>query len=81
MILVLGLPTVIFLRKECLMNMIIGGTVKFSCFTMFETICFLILEWTKDGVRITSGADIKVPNIYKFIIKYITPVFLLIIIS
>jgi hypothetical protein len=29
--------------------------------------------------EITSGADIKVPNIYKFIIKYITPVLLIII--
>ena len=29
--------------------------------------------------EITSGADIKVPNIYKFIIKYITPVMLIII--
>jgi hypothetical protein len=41
MILVLGLPTVIFLRKECLMNMIMGGNGKFSCFAMFETILFL----------------------------------------
>jgi hypothetical protein len=29
--------------------------------------------------EITSGADIKVPNIYKFIIKYVTPVMLIII--
>jgi SNF family Na+-dependent transporter len=51
MILVLGLPTVI-LRKECLMNMIMGWNGKFSCFAMFETILFSwILEWTKDGVK------------------------------
>jgi hypothetical protein len=52
MILVLGLPTVIFFRKECLMNMIMGWNGKFSCFAMFETILFSwILEWTKDGVK------------------------------
>jgi SNF family Na+-dependent transporter len=40
-----------FLRKECLMNMIIGRNGKFSCFAMFETILFLDFEWTKDGVK------------------------------
>jgi hypothetical protein len=50
MILVLGLPTVIFF-KEVFMNIIIGRNGKFSCF-MFETILFSwILEWTKDGVK------------------------------
>jgi SNF family Na+-dependent transporter len=37
---------------------------------------YVLLDFGMDkGWReITSGADIKVPNIYKFIIKYITPV-------
>jgi SNF family Na+-dependent transporter len=42
---------------------------------MFETILFSWIFGMDKGWReITSGADIKVPNIYKFIIKYITPV-------
>jgi SNF family Na+-dependent transporter len=47
---------------------------------MFETILFSWIFGMDKGWReITSGADIKVPNIYKFIIKYITPVLLIII--
>ena len=30
----------------------------------------------KGWKEITTGADIKVPSIYKFIIKFITPLFL-----
>ena len=30
-------------------------------------------------MNITSGADIKVPNIYKYIIKYVTPLMLIVI--
>jgi SNF family Na+-dependent transporter len=46
---------------------------------MFETILFSWIFGMDKGWReITSGADIKVPNIYKFIIKYITPVLLII---
>jgi SNF family Na+-dependent transporter len=40
MILVLGLPTVI-LRKECLMNMIMGWNGKFSCLPCLKRYCSL----------------------------------------
>jgi hypothetical protein len=51
MILVLGLPTVIFF-KEGVFDEYDYWAGTFSCFTMFETILFSwILEWTKDGVK------------------------------
>ena len=31
----------------------------------------------KGWVELTSGADIKIPNIYKFILKFVTPVMLI----
>jgi NSS family neurotransmitter:Na+ symporter len=54
--------------------------VSLVVFAMFETILFSWIFGMKKGwAEITSGADIQVPIIYKFIIKFITPVMLIII--
>jgi NSS family neurotransmitter:Na+ symporter len=81
MILILGLPTVIFFKEGVFDEYDYwAGTVSLVVFAMFETILFSWIFGMDKGWReITSGSDIKVPNIYKFIIKYITPVLLIII--
>ncbi|WP_016988287.1 sodium-dependent transporter [Flavobacterium sp. ACAM 123] len=81
MILVLGLPTVIFFKEGVFDEYDYwAGTVSLVVFAMFETILFSWIFGMDKGWReITSGADIKVPNIYKFIIKFVTPVLLIII--
>ena len=81
MILILCLPTVIFFKEGVFDEYDYwAGTVSLVVFAMFETILFSWIFGMDKGWReITSGADIKVPNIYKFIIKYITPVMLIII--
>ena len=81
MILILGLPTVIFFKEGVFDEYDYwAGTVSLVVFAMFETILFSWIFGMDKGWReITSGADIKVPNIYKFIIKKITPGMLIII--
>ncbi|MEC5166477.1 NSS family neurotransmitter:Na+ symporter [Flavobacterium sp. PL11] len=81
MILIIGLPTVIFYKEGVFDEYDYwAGTVSLVVFAMLETILFSWIFGMDKGWReITSGADIKVPNIYKFIIKYITPVMLIII--
>ena len=79
--LILGLPTV-FLYQYGVFDEYDywAGTVSLVVFAMLETILFSWIFGMKKGwAEITRGADIKVPNIYKFIIKYITPVMLIII--
>lgn len=79
--LIMGLPTVIFFQEGVFDEYDYwAGTVSLVLFAMLETILFSwIFGMEKGWLAITSGADIKVPKIYKFIIKYITPVMLIII--
>ena len=79
--LILGLPTVFLYRYGVFDEYDYwAGTVSLVVFAMLETILFSWIFGMKKGwAEITRGADIKVPNIYKFIIKYITPVMLIII--
>ncbi len=81
LILVMGLPTVIFYNQGVFDEYDYwAGTVSLVVFAMFETILFSWVFGMKKGwAEITRGADIKVPNIYKFIIKFVTPVMLIII--
>lgn len=55
-----------------------GGTF---CLVLFGTIETILFAWVfgmdKAWAEIHHGADIRVPRIYKFIIKYVTPLFLL----
>jgi len=54
-----------------------GGTF---CLVLFATVEIILFAWIfgmeKAWVEIHHGADMTVPTIYKFIIKYVTPIFL-----
>ena len=55
-----------------------GGTFFLVLFATIETILFAwVFGMEKAWDEIHKGADLRVPKIYKFIIKYITPLFLL----
>lgn len=55
-----------------------GGTFCLVLFGAIETILFAwVFGMDKAWTEIHHGADIEVPKVYKFIIKYITPLFLL----
>ena len=54
-----------------------GGTFFLVLFATVETILFAwVFGMEKAWDEIHKGADMRVPGIYKFIIKYITPLFL-----
>ena len=59
-----------------------GGTF---CLVLFATIEIILFAWVfgmeKAWQEIHRGADMSVPKVYKFIIKYITPVFLFLILG
>lgn len=78
-VLILGLPTVLFFNYGVFDEYDYWvGTVALVVFALAETILFSWIFGLKRGWKeITDGADIKVPSVYKFIIKWITP-FLLI---
>ena len=59
-----------------------GGTFCLVLFATIETILFAwIFGIDKAWEEIHSGADITIPKFYKFIIKYITPAFLIFILG
>lgn len=80
-ILILGLPTILFFKEGVFDEYDYwAGTVSLVVFALLEAILFAWIFGMKKGWReITSGADIKVPVIYRYIIKYITPVALIIV--
>ncbi len=77
--LILGLPTVIFFQYGVFDEYDYwAGTVSLVIFALAEAILFGWIFGMKNGWNeITTGADMKVPTFYKFVIKYITPAFLL----
>ncbi len=55
-----------------------AGTFGLVLFALFEIIIFAWIFGMENGwAKITKGADIKVPKIFYYIIKYITPLYLL----
>ncbi len=78
-VLILGLPTVLFFQQGVFDEYDYwAGTVSLVVFALFEMILFSWVFGLKKGwAEITHGADIRVPLIYKFIIKWITPFMLL----
>lgn len=59
-----------------------GGTVVLILFATIEIFIFLFaLKFAKGWKEMQLGALLKIPKIYKFIIKYITPAFLLILLA
>ena len=59
-----------------------GGTF---CLVLFATVEAILFAWVfgidKAWEEIHHGADMRVPRVYKFIIKYVTPLFLLIVLG
>lgn len=78
-VLILGLPTVFFFTEGVFDEYDYwAGTVSLVLFALAEAILFAwVFGIDKGWKEITSGADMKVPDIYKFIIKWVTPTFLL----
>jgi len=78
-VLVLGLPTVLFFQKGVFDEYDYwAGTVSLVVFALLEAILFSWVFGLKKGwAELTRGADIRVPIIYKFIIKWVTPFMLL----
>lgn len=57
-----------------------AGTVALVIFALVEIILFAwVFGMDKGWAEINRGADIKIPIVFKYIIKYISPVFLLIV--
>lgn len=77
--LIMGLPTVFFFQQGVFDEYDYwAGTVSLVVFALAETFLFAwIFGMDKGWKEINQGGDIKVPNIYKFIIKWITPFLLL----
>jgi hypothetical protein len=77
--LIMGLPTVLFFQYGYFDEYDYwAGTVSLVVFALLEIILFAwVFGMTKGWEEITRGADIKIPVAYRFIIKYITPVLLL----
>ena len=78
-VLVLGLPTVLFFQQGVFDEYDYwAGTVSLVVFALVESILFAwVFGMDKGWKEINRGGDIKVPSIYRFIIKFITPVLLL----
>lgn len=79
--LIMGLPTVIFFNQGVFDQYDYwAGTVVLVVFALAESILFgWVFGITKGWNEINDGADIKLPQIYKPILKYITPTMLIII--
>lgn len=79
--LIMGLPTVLFYHNGFFDEYDYwGGTVSLVIFALLESILFSwVFGINKGWHEITDGADIQVPIIYKFIIKYITPSLLILV--
>ena len=78
-ILIFGLPTVFFFEQGVFDEYDYwAGTVSLVCLAMLESVLFAWVFGLKKGWKeITDGADIKVPTIFKFIIKWVTPIMLI----
>lgn len=78
-VLILGLPTVLFFNQGVFDEYDYwAGTVSLVVFALVETILFAwIFGIDKAWKELNTGADMKVPVIYKYIMKFITPLILL----
>ena len=78
-VLILGLPTVFFFNYGVFDEYDYwAGTVSLVVFALAESILFSwVFGVDKGWKEINEGADIKIPSVYKFVLKFITPVMLL----
>jgi NSS family neurotransmitter:Na+ symporter len=79
-LLVCGLPVVFFLKNGFLDEMDFwAGTFGLVLFALLEVILFSwIFGMKKAWKEITTSAEIHIPGIFKFIIKYISPLYLIV---
>lgn len=80
-VLLLGMPTVIFFQEGVFDEYDYwAGTVALVVFALAETILFAwVFGIDKGWKELMSGSDLRVPTVYKFIIKYVTPAMLLLV--
>ncbi len=80
---VLCQPAIFFLKNGVVDELDFwGGTFLIVLFAAIETILFAwVFGMDKAWDEIHRGADMRVPGIYKFIIKYVTPLFLFVILG
>lgn len=78
LIFIFGLPTVLFFKYGVFDEFDYwAGTVALVFLALFEIILFAwVFGMEKGWKEINSGADIRLPRIFKFIIKFVTPIFL-----
>ncbi|MGB4655190.1 MAG: sodium-dependent transporter [Bacteroidales bacterium] len=80
-IFLLGLPTIFFFNQGVFDEYDYwAGTVSLVFFAMLEAILFSwIFGVNKGWKELNKGADVKIPIIYKHVLKYITPTILIIV--
>jgi len=80
-VMLLGLPTVFFFKQGVFDEYDYwAGTVSLVVFAMLESILFAwVFGMDKGWKEITNGADIKIPIIFKYILKFVTPVVLVVV--
>jgi len=79
--LIIGLPTVLFFQQGVFDEYDYwAGTVALFVFAMLESILFAwVFKLDRGWEEITRGSDIRLPIIFKYILKYVTPVVLIIV--
>ncbi|WP_192350436.1 sodium:calcium symporter [Algoriphagus sp. Y33] len=79
--LVMGLPTILFYRYGYFDEYDYwAGTVSLVVFAFLEMILFTwVFGMDNAWAELNRGADIRIPGIYKWIMKYITPLLLLLV--
>lgn len=79
--LIMGLPTILFFQYGYFDEYDYwAGTVSLVVFALLELILFTWVFGMKKGwSELNRGADIRIPKAYKWIMKYVTPVLLLLV--
>jgi SNF family Na+-dependent transporter len=80
---VLCQPVIFFLGKGVVNELDFwGGTFSLVLFATVETVLFAwVFGMERAWREIHHGADMSVPRFYKFVIKYVTPLFLFLILG
>ena len=78
-VLILGLPTVLFFNQGVFDEYDYwAGTVSLVVFALAEIILFSwVFGMNRGWAEINSGSDIKIPKVFRFVIKWVTPFMLL----
>jgi len=79
--LIIGLPTVLFFQQGIFDEYDYwAGTVALFVFAMFEAVMFAwVFKLDRGWEEIVRGSDINLPRFFKYVLKYVTPVVLIIV--